>query len=336
MSKKQFTLEKREILARLLQRKIPQYQIASILDLSPSAITQELKRNRLVCGSYCPKAAQMKTYVRRLRANRRRHEFSTALLEYVKEKLELYWSPEQISERLRIDFPSSKEMRISFKTIYNKICPRKKAPRTELVQYRKYLRRKHIVAKSFKKGRPRAAQDVTNTLRSIEERPASIELKNVFGHWEGDLICGKRGSGYIVTFVERMTGYTLAWLCPNKRSATVNSVINQFIKTVPGNYRKTITVDRGTEFYGYSEIEKNCRTLFYFCHPHRPQERGVNENTNGLLRQFFPKKMDFSTIEPTALKRVLELLANRPRKKFGYKTTAEIMALQGLKGLIQF
>ena len=336
MGKKHFTSEKREILARLLNDKISQRQIARILDMSPSAISQELSRNRLADGTYSPEAAQMKAYIRRLRANRNRHSFPDELIEYIKEKLECYWSPEQISERLRIDFPNSKKMRISFKTIYNKVCPKKKAPRTELVDFRKYLRRKHIVAKSFKKGRPKAAQDVSNVLRSIEERPASVNAKTSFGHWESDLISGKRGSGYMVTFVERMTGHTLAWVCLQKTKEAVNAILRRFMETIPAAYRKTITVDRGTEFYGYAEIEKESSTKFYFCHPRCPHERGLNENTNGLLRQFFPKKTDFSKITPAELTRALKLLANRPKKKFAYRTTIETLQLQGLGHLVKF
>lgn len=336
MGKKHLTLEKREILARLLSEGMSIRNIAHILGFSPSAISQEVRRNSLKDGRYVPKSAQEKARIRRLRANRERQPVDTALYAYIKEKLSFCWSPEQIVGRLRKDFPTAHRMRISFKTIYNKICPAKGAPRTDFVHYKQYLRRKHARTRSFRHGKSRSAAEVNRTLPSIEQRPSIVDERARFGDWEGDLISGKRGTGFIATFVERLTGLTLAYRCKDKSKATVSHAMECFMKDVPGDLRKTMTLDRGTEFFGYEGLELKYETKFYFCHPQCPQERGLNENTNGLLRQFFPRKMDFREISDFELKHKLRLLADRPRKKFGYSSTIEKLQQLGLEGRVQF
>lgn len=336
MGKKHLTLELREILARLRSEGMSIRAIARIIDYSPSAICQELQRNKLKNGEYRPRSAQEKTRLRRLRANRSHLQIDPDLELYLKEKLSSFWSPEQIEGRLKIDFPHSKRMRICFKSIYNKICPYKGAPRSELTQYKKFLRRKHAQTRSFRHGKHRNPAEVNRCLRSIEKRPQVVDEKTRFGDWEGDLIWGKKGTGYIATFVERLTGLTLAEKCDDKSKQTVGKAIERFMLKIPPHLRKTMTLDRGTEFYDYERLEAKYSTTFYFCHPQCPHERGLNENINGQLRQYFPRKSNFRELDQAEINKCLKQFAARPRKGFGYISTMEKLQQLGLDSFVQF
>lgn len=333
MGKKQLTLVHREILARLRNDGNSLRYIAKYLGFSASAICQELKRNSRkngpCSGRYFPEEAQMKTRNRRIYANRKNKRGPAKLDKYIKEMLKLFWSPEQITGRLKIDYPDDLQMRISFKTIYNMISGTTHN-KPCIRSYRRCLRYKHVQGKSFKHGRKKAAQEVNRNLRSIKERPGIVDIKGRVGDWEADLICGKGRSGYMVTFVERKNCYLYVFPCSTKNKDQVSQVMKTFMQKVRPQYRKTMTVDRGGEFFGYESIEAKYGTKFYFCHPQSPQERGLNENSNGLLRQFFPKKMNFSGIGQKQINKVVDLINNRPRKKFGYRSPRELLEQQGI------
>ena len=152
-----------------------------------------------------------------------------------------------------------------------------------------------------------------------------VNEKSRFGDWESDLIQGFRRQGYLVTLVERSLGLLLAQPCPDKGLITVNKAILTAFKDFPKEHIKSLTVDRGKEFYGYDQLQQQLETKVFFCHPHCPNERGLNEQVNGLLRQFFPKRKPLSNVSEEKIQWAVALINNRPKKKFGYRTTRELL-----------
>ena len=161
-------------------------------------------------------------------------------------------------------------------------------------------------------------------------------LRSRFGDWEGDLIRGHKGQGYLVTLVERSTGLLLAAPCADKRAETVNAATLQCFRSIGAKHVRSITVDRGKEFYGFAALEQQLGAKFYFCHPHSPHERGQNEQANGLLRQFFPKRKALSHVSQAEANRAVAFINNRPKKKFGYRTTMEVIEARGLLQVFSF
>lgn len=332
MGHKQLNREKREIIERLLNQKNSIRQIANILGYSPSAISQEIARNSKRiggCPTYLSEIAQRKAQFRR-----RRYGGATCIpdvvVAYVVEKLRQYWSPEQIQGRLLLDYPDAPQHRICFKTIYRWIQKSRygRSPLGANVLYTKYLRLKRA-GKRLKANGPET-RGYRRDLPSIEERPKKVSLLKQFGNWEGDLVLGYRGANNAVTMVEMSTGFLIATHCENKRKETVSKAVTKVFRDVAPDAIKTITLDRGSEFSSYEEVEKKLGCNVYFCHPQAPNERALNEQTNGLLRQFYPKRKRSVFSDPDRLAWAVDLINNRPRKKFGYRTTREIVEERGL------
>jgi IS30 family transposase len=236
---------------------------------------------------------------------------------------------------MRLDFPENDRMRISFKTIYRWLEQGVKIKKSHPWRgYSRYLRLKRK-GKTF-------SRDVSETrgrrgdLPSIEDRPKAANQRSRFGDWEGDLIRGFRGQGYLLTLVERSLGLLLAQPCPNKSPDSVNRAILSAFKGFPLEWIRTIAVDRGKEFYGYEQLQKKLKTKVFFCHPHSPNERGQNEQINGLLRQFFPKRKPLSGVSKEKIQWAVALINNRPKKKFGYRTTRELIKQRGLYDVLTF
>jgi IS30 family transposase len=333
MGHKQLNREKREIIERLLEKRHSIREIALILGYSPSGICQEIRRNSEYQNGmlvYHHQIAQRKTAYRRKRPGNTCK--SDILVRYVVDKLRLYWSPEQIEGRLVLDYPSQPNLRVSFKTIYRWI-ERSKQHRSPLgckARYTKYLR--------FKRQRKYVRNGTTKragrrTLPCISNRPEQAVKKIEFGHWEGDLVLGYRGVENAVTMVEMSTGFLVATLCKDKRKDTVSKAITSAFNNVQCNAIKTIALDRGSEFSAYEEVQNELGCKVYFCHPQMPTERALNEQTNGLLRQFYPKRKRSVFSDPDRLAWAVNLINNRPRKKFGYRTTWEIINDLGLAGV---
>lgn len=329
MGHSQLNREKREIIERLLGQQVSIRTIAAILGYSHSAISQEISRNSKYIGGrlvYKTDVAQWRTELRRKRGTTC---ISEKVVTYVDEKLRQYWSPEQIHGRLKLDYPHQPDMRISFKTIYRWIqkARHNRSPLGTRVLYTKYLRLKKAGKRMSPKGPDARGRP---TLPSIETRPAVVSQKREFGHWEGDLVNGYRGKGHAATMVEMSTGFLLATHCKDKKKETVSKSLIKAFKGVSKDYVKTITLDRGAEFAGYKTVEKRLGCSIYFCHPQSPNERALNEQTNGLLRQFYPKRKTSRFSDPDKLKWAVDLINHRPRKKFGYRTTWEIIEGRGL------
>lgn len=243
---------------------------------------------------------------------------------YVYKGLLNEWSPEQISGRIKDDYPNDAVMSISHEAIYMHIYAHPQARLNRkliaLLPYHKSRRRK--VDRSKK--RKSRIKDQT----SIEQRPLHIEDRLEIGHWEGDLMIGVGQKSAIGTLVERKARFTYIIKLKNRRSATVVKGFSKELNNLDSIFIKTMTYDNGMEMAKHKLLTKKTGVQVYFAHPYSSWERGTNENTNGLIRRYFPKGTDFNKVTEEQLKNVQDKLNNRPRKVLGFKTPNEIMALE--------
>jgi len=298
--------------------------IAAMLGRSPSTISRELRRNRRHwMPQYHAGQAQLWAESRAPRPQPTKMASNPVLREFVQTRLDWKWSPEQISNQLKQDFPAEEVMRVSPETIYRSI----------FVQARGALRRevemKLRTGRVMRKPRKQAAADgrrkpAIQGMVMISERPAEIEDRAVPGHWEGDLIMGSRNQSQIGTLVERSTRYCMLVHLPGSKEAdVVAEALTGTIQTLPAELTKSLTWDQGKELASHQKVTIATGTKVYFCDPRSPWQRGSNENTNGLLRQYFPKGTDLSQHTPEHLAFVARELNGRPRKTLGWKTPAQ-------------
>jgi IS30 family transposase len=233
-----------------------------------------------------------------------------------------HWSPKQISIRLVIDFPDDLEMRVSHETVYQSLFVQAKGG------FRKDLVRCLRTGRTRRRAQPRAAKaDWIKDMVMISDRPAEIEDRAVPGHWEGDLILGSYSRSAIVTLVERSTRYLMMIALPtDHRAETVAAAMAEHITTLPAQLRRSITWDQGGEMADHVTFTVATNVPVYFCDPHSPWQRGTNENTNGLIRQYFPKGTDLSVHPQSELDRVTDELNGRPRETLGGMTPSEKFA----------
>ena len=285
-----------------------------------TSISREIKRNRPTYADdavYWYDAAKYYEKERRHKARhcRRQHE---RLIAYVTSKLHLDWSPEAIAGRLRIDHPDDNTMRISHETIYHWIyrdSRNKGNLHHHLRRRHKYRRRQ----KHYGSGRRFIPGRI-----SIDMRPPIVDSRERFGDWEGDTIEGGKGRGGIATHVERRCRYLLAAKLTDKKAATMTKQSIEVFQKIPKTFCRTLTVDNGKEFSHFKELEANTGLSVYFADPYSAWQRGTNENTNGLLRQYFPKGVDFLNIPEKNIAMVIKKLNNRPRKCLSYRTPQEV------------
>jgi IS30 family transposase len=309
------TLEEREVIAHMHRAGNAQTQIADRLGRHKSTVSRELRRNRSRNGYWAVAA-------RRKAARRRSQRPWVAKIErrevrrYVAERLRWRWSPDQIAGRSRNDFPGDRRRQISPPTIYAWI----RREQTRGKQWQRYLRRLGRKRPEWeKRGRRRASA-------SIEGRPAVVDRRTRFGDWEGDTIVGAHRRGGAVTLVERKSGYLLLGKVPNLRAATVRQAAAKRYATTPATLRKTLTLDNGKEFAEHEQLQVEAALKIYFAKPYSAWQRGTNENTNGLVRQFFPKGTDLASIPEHQFTKVQQLLNDRPRKRLGYRSPNEVLA----------
>ena len=331
MGHKQLTQTHREILARLRAQNVSIRTIAKILGYAPSSISRELKRNGEKKGTYLADKAQRRAQWRS-RKDKKASKRTPELVAYIQNRLQQFWSPEQIEGRLKqIDAVRFKLVPVCFKTIYRWIQTDTYSSKKRPFQgYGKFFRLK-------KPGRVLNRQRLATMrtlpdLPSIDDRPCTAD----YGHWECDLIHGHKRSGYILTAVERASGFLMARFCPTRSMDCVSASLKDLFSCVPQAYRRTLTYDRGKEFFGFRQVEACLHVQSYFCHPGCPGERGLNEQSNGLLRQFFPRSMDFSRLTNERIERAVALINHRPRKKFGYRSTVEFLQENGKLFVLQF
>jgi len=287
--------------------------IGQLLERSPSTISRELRRNRSPHdGIYRAEVAHGKA-VARLRRERRGSQFSKRQWWLVKVKLKKLWSPEQIAERLRL----KKKLSISHETIYRWIR-RDRRRGGELYTYcrimSKYGRKGYGVTDS--RGRQEGK-------RHISERPAEVETRLVVGHWEGDTVMGRDRHHGVVTLVERSTGESIIKKITARTAENVASVIRRAISRHRDKFI-TLTLDNGTEFHNFRQIEAASSVICYFATPYHAWERGSNENFNGLLRQYLPKGTCMKSLTQKECDRIAMQLNNRPRKRLGWRTPQEV------------
>jgi len=311
----------REEISRGLSRDESIHGIARKLNRSPSAILREINKSCKRISSYRAEKAQTITD-RLAKSHRKQHKLltSTKLRSYVHAKLMNQWSPDEISKRLKLDFPQDLSMRVSAETIYTYLfCLPKGELRSSLITH---------LRQEKKSRRPRAGKNdkrgCIHGLISIDERPKAVAKRIVPGHWEGDLIIGKGHQSAIGTLVERVTRLTLIVKLKAQDATTVRKAFEKKLEQLPKKLRLTLTYDRGGEMKEHELFTKHTKIQVYFAHPYHSWERGTNENTNGLIRQYFPKGTDFSTITGHQLRRVQNLLNNRPRKVLDYYTPNEV------------
>lgn len=315
------TLAERERIADLLRDGRSFRSIGQVLSRPASTISREVKHFSGDDGIYYPYAAHRHAAEQRPRPKESKLTQPGQLREYVAEKLRVQWSPEQISHTLRVDYPDDESMRVSTETIYQALY----------VQARGGLKRE--IADALRTGRtrrkPRRSSEerrerFKDPMVMISDRPAEIEDRAVPGHWEGDLITGTKNQSAIVTLVERQTRYVMLGHLPaGHTAAKVRDVLTGLIGELPAYLRGSLTWDQGAEMAEHKLFSVETDVPVYFCDPASPWQRGSNENTNGLLRQYFPKGTDLSVFGPEDLELVAQRLNGRPRKTLDWETPAQ-------------
>lgn len=316
----------REEISRGLAAGETQAGIASRLSRNPATVSREIGRNSGMSGYRAFSAGRRaKTTASSRRSGKRRIIQDKRLCAYVLAGLRKRWSPREIVRRMEMQYPQDERMRISHEAIYQYIyvLPRgslKKELIFALRQERKYRRKK-----GGRKGASEETRGKIADMLSIEERPKGVEDRTIPGHWEGDLIMGKYKRTALGTLVERTTRYTLLVpLGKNKSAAEVRRAYAKAMRTIPTELAKTLTYDQGKEMSEHKRFTIDTGIQVYFAHPGSPWERGTNENTNGLIRQYFPKGTDFSNVTTREIKRVQRQLNDRPRAALGYYKPDEV------------
>jgi IS30 family transposase len=320
-SRLRLSFEERERIFEGVVRGESDAEIARVLGRHRSTIGREIKRTCQERWRYRPLSAERRRAVRAGRPRPGKLASNRRLLAAVEQGLLGCWSPEQISARLKREFPDDRGMRISHETIY----------RALYVQSRGELRRQ--LTKQLRTGRekrkpqgqvPRGARIAD--MVSISERPPEVDDRAVPGHWEGDLLVGARNQSFVATLVERHTRYVmLAQLGRDRRTERVIEALRTQIQTLPSHLARSLTWDQGNELAAHKRFTVQTGVKVFFADPHSPWQRGSNENTNGLLRQYLPKGTDLAAVSQPELDRIARQLNGRPRKTLDWMTPAEKM-----------
>lgn len=312
-----FTHNERICLQNLLSEGKSFRQIALVLGRSPSTISREIKRNRI---KYPKHKSNNKYHYHHWRAQilticRRKQDRRTALkpnsfkYNYIIEKLNLFWSPEQISMRLRMDYP---DQIVGVSTIYRYIKRKDFSGITQRTHLRRKGKNRHLVHKNCY---------VIHPDRRIPEWTEEIKRRSRIGDWEGDTIYGGIGKGLVVTLVDRKSRFLKAGLLNSRNAEETREVIEQMLS---GHAIYSLFLDNGSEFADFKILEENINAPVYFAEPHKPWQRGTNENTNDILRFFFPKGYDFHKLTQARLDAIVDMINDRPRKCLNWKSPREI------------
>ncbi len=318
MSYHHLTMDERNVIYRMRWQGYSYAEIARCLGHHRGTIRRECQRNAGSDGRYEAQNAQTWANSRRRAHVRRTKTGHRGLMAYGGERLIARWSPEQIAGRLSVRPPKDLAgLSISHTTIYRWIWS--DPERTQ--QFRPFLR---IAHKPRRKpyGKPSRRGQILGK-RSIEERPAEANERTELGHWEGDTMVGKGRRGYLVTCADRTSRYVIARKVQACAAEPVAEQLQQTIRQLPAEKRRSLTVDNGHEFARPTELEKKLDVPIYFAHPYHAWERGTNENTNGLLRQYLPKGTDLSQVTNAQLQSPVRQLNHRPRKCLGFHTPLE-------------
>lgn len=318
-SKKALTLFEREEISRGLSANLSIRLIAKNLSRSPSTISREISRNGGI-NKYRAVEADKQTWIRAKRPKKCKLQVNALLNDSVANKLSIKWSPEQISGYLKRTYPDDTAMHISHESIYKTLfiqtrgCLKKELLRN--------LRTQRVMRQSKKFNTKGNARGGIIDAVSIHDRPEEIENRAIPGHWEGDLICGSNKS-YIATLVERTSRFTLLVKLNGNDTASVVSAITSKIIELPTQLKKSLTWDRGMELAKHKKFTIDTQIKVYFCDPKSPWQRGTNENTNRLLRQYMPKKTDLNIYNQSDLDQMAKELNERPRKTLSFLSPAD-------------
>jgi len=322
MTKKycRLTFTEREEISKGIFAKESFSEIAKRLNREVSTISNEVhkqvKRKR---WCYSAIKGQELSDEKKKKGRKKKLLMNNESLNYVQKGLGQEWSPEEIAQRLKLDYPSDMTMRISHESIYQYLyCLPRGELKKELMKGLRQERKLRLSRKAIHAKRP-CIQDII----SISERPNEVKDRTVPGHWEGDLIVGKLHQSAMGTLVERTTRLTLLVPLKEKDALAVRQSFALAFKRIPKQLTKTLTYDRGTEMAEHKLFTKETNIEVYFADPHSPWQRGTNENTNGLIRQYFPKGTDFKTVPITAIREAERRLNSRPRKALGFYTPSE-------------
>jgi transposase, IS30 family len=333
MSYSHFTLGDRFCLATLISEDYSFDEIGEKIQKSRNSISYELRVNAHPgTGIYIPRTAHARARARRKQGKKKTKKITgnEQLRRYIITKMtSKYWSPEQIAGRLK-EYPPRKLQgnTLCHETIYQWIYQ-------EQPRLKRYLRCTKGKYRRRRGTKARETRREAEKKRRVDTRPAIVEKRSRIGDWEGDTIVGKEKTKRISTHVERMSGYLLADKLEEATAQVMReATINRF-KRIPQKKRHTLTYDNGSENADYEWIEKATGATIYFCYPYHSWERGTNENTNGLLRQFFPKKSSFATITQQDVDRAVKLINNRPRKRLNYRVRQGRYSLVGSLCLLQ-
>ena len=317
-----FTLEERKYLQKLLSEGYSLRKAAAVLERSPSSVSREVRRNR---AKYKPHRAIDNPYwynhwrAQNLYIRRRREQVRAALKPetgawaFIMQGLSQWWSPEQICGRWQLEHPEEK--RLSVTTLYRYIRQGK---------FPQITAKKHLRRRGKKYVRRDSSHNSIQPERTIPEWPEEIRARARIGDWEGDTVYGGIGKGLLVTLVDRASRYVRIGLLGQRTAEETRQVIEQRLAGFPV---KSISLDNGSEFAQFRELEEALQAPVYFAEPHKPWQRGTNENTNDLIRFFFPKGYDFRTVTQDDVARVEQLLNTRPRKCLGWRSPAEVFSV---------
>jgi IS30 family transposase len=301
------------------------YKLRVIEQLSISEIGRRLKRNKSTISrelsrntdereiGYLPDTAVALMQARRKQAKVRFQSINDKTIKEVKQRLKQHHSPEQLAGRMRREGLGA----ISYETIYLMIY----ANHQEMGIYQQYLRQKQKQRRRKSRNQKRSA--IPNRV-GIENRPKIADSKTEIGHWESDTIIGCNHTGVVVTHVDKASKYLLAGLAKNKTMEEINRVTLKLFEPVKSTFRKTMTFDNGREFCGHEKLSKSIQIETFFANPYHSWERGLNEHTNGLIREFYPKSTNFKIVKEDKFQKVLNLINNRPRKSLDYRTPYEV------------
>jgi len=317
-SRRALRLEEREEISRGIAAGRTIRRVAQVLGRSPSTVSREIKRNG-GCSAYRASGADRRAWERALRPKPCRLARHVELRWRVAQKLALQWSPEQVSGWLKRQFPADQTMQLSHETIYRSLFIQTRGVlKKELVAHLRTVRHMRQAKGGTTK---RGLGQIVDTV-SIRERPAEVEERAVPGHWEGDLLTGANNT-HIATLVERQTRFVMLLKVPSKDSATVVGALAKHVRKLPQHLRRSLTWDRGKEMADHKSFTVATKVQVYFCDPRSPWQRGSNENSNGLLRQYFPKATDLSRFSQIYLNAIARRLNQRPRKTLGFETPAD-------------
>lgn len=318
----QFTESDRAVLAQLLALGVSRKEIAARLKKHRTSIDRELARNSGPLG-YIAIEAQQRAMARRRLPRRRAKLSDPRVREYVERGLEQCWSPDQIAGRSRRDFPRDRQLQLSRQTIYDWIDqPNQRQTWRPLLRF------------SQRRKRPESSRLPGGV--SIAGRPRVVDRRRRFGDWEGDTIVGRGHRGGLVSLVERKSGYTLLARVDDRRAATVRCAAEQQLAALPAHLCRTLTFDNGKEFAEHEALAATTGMKIYFAEPYCSWQRGTNENTNGLVRQFLPKGTDLTAYSHHEVAAIQSSLNDRPRKRLGYLTPREVLTQNAARHGVAF